>query len=320
MNTPFESQPLLADRAKTREGLESAEPDTLRLRKILVPLDLSECSRPALRYAAPVARQFGATITLLHAALPPKLATAKMASDLIEIGRQEFGADFGVDAIMRQGEPVEEIVAAASELNIDLIIISTHGYSGLKHALHGSIAERVLQAAPCPVCTIRKDLLLRRNVDALRAEPWKTIVAPVDFSECSRYALRFAGSLARRVEARLTLFHVVELAEAHMSHPLLSFHVIRAMHRADASAKLQRWAQEDIPSGVPVSTIVRIGVPSFELIERALGLMRSDLLVMGTHNYSWWKGLMEGGSTKQLVRHAPCAVISLREALNQNLN
>ena len=59
---------------------------------------------------------------------------------------------------------MEEIVAAASELNINLIIIPTHGYSGLKHALRGSIAERVLQAAPCPVCTIRKDRLLRREM------------------------------------------------------------------------------------------------------------------------------------------------------------
>lgn len=319
MNTP-ENPPLLAARAKTREEIESAETDTLRLRKILVPLDLSQCSRPSMRYAAAVARQFGATITVLHAGLPPKLATAKIASGLIELDRGELGPDFRADAITRQGEPVEEIVAAASDLNIDLIIISTHGYSGLKHALCGSIAERVLQAAPCPVCTIRKDLLLRRNVGALPAEPWKNIVAPLDFSECSRHALRFAGALTRLARGRLTLFHVVELTEAHMSHPLLSFHVTRVMHRADASDKLQRWAQEEIPAGVPVSTIVRTGVPSFDLIERALGRMKSDLLVMGTHDYSWWKRLTEGGSTEQLVRHAPCAVISLRETLNSNLN
>ena len=319
MNT-LENQHLLAVRAKTREGIESAEPDTLRLHKILVPLDFSECSRPTLQYAARVARQFGATITALHAVLPLKLAAANIASDLIEISGQELGPDFGADAITRQGEPVEEIVAAVSDLNIDLIIISTHGYSGLKHALYGSIAERVLQAAPCPVCTIRKDLLLRRNVGALPAEPWKNIVAPLDFSECSRHALRFAGALAQLAGGRLTLFHVVELTEARMSHPLLSFHVTRAMHRADASDKLQRWAQEEIPAGVPVSTIVRTGVPSFELIERALGRMKSDLLVIGTHDYSWWKRLTEGGSTEQLVRHAPCAVISLRETLNSNLN
>ena len=319
MNTP-ENPPPLAARAKTREGIESAETDTLRLRKILVPLDLSECSRPSMRYAAAVARQFGATITVLHAGLPPKLAAAKIASGLIEMDRGELGPDFRADAITRQGEPVEEIVAAASDLNIDLIIISTHGYSGLKHALYGSIAERVLQVAPCPVCTIRKDLLLRRNVGALPAEPWKNIVAPLDFSECSRHALRFAGALARMAMGRLTLFHVAELTEAHMSHPFLSFHVTRAIHRADASDKLQRWAQEEIPAGVPVSTIVRTGVPSFELIERALARMKSDLLVMGTHDCSWWKRLMEGGSTGRLVRYAPCAVVSLRETLNSNLN
>ena len=318
MNTP-ENPPLLAGR-KTREGIESAEPDTLRLRRILVPLDFSECSRPTLQYAARVARQFGATITVLHAVLPLKLAAANIASDLIEISRQELGPDFGADAITRQGEPVEEIVAAASDLNIDLIIIPTHGYSGLKHALYGSIAERVLQAAPCPVCTIRKDLLLRRNVGPLPAEPWKNIVAPLDFSECSRHALRFAGTLTRLARGRLTLFHVVELTEAHVSHPLLSFHVTRAMHRADASAKLQRWAQEEIPAGVPVSTIVRTGVPSFELIERALARMKSDLLVMGTHDCSWWKRLMEGGSTGRFVRYAPCAVVSLHDTRNSNLN
>ena len=190
MNT-LENQSLPADRAKTREGIESAEPDTLRLHKILVPLNLSECSRPTLQYAARVARQFGATITLLHAGLPPKLAAAKIASGLIEISRQELGPDFGADAITRQGEPVEEIVAAASELNINLIIIPR---------MVTAVSSMRCAAASPSACS------KRRRVPSARSEKTCSCAERGRPSggamEEHRYSVGFFGMLAARVAIR----------------------------------------------------------------------------------------------------------------------
>lgn len=142
-----------------------------KLSKILVPVDFSECSKKAIQYAIPFARQFGASITLLHVVQInfvggefgsidyPLLETelkesrTKMLDTLL---RDEIGETAPAQAIMRTGQPLSEIVRAAKELDVDLIIISTHGHTGLKHVFLGSTAESVVRYAPCPVLTVRE--------------------------------------------------------------------------------------------------------------------------------------------------------------------
>ena len=146
------------------------EPLTL-LRSILVPLDFSEPAEKALRYAVAFGRQLGARITLLHVrqlpyylAEPSFVPAAPPIEDPPEAVMQRLEADahrlvppemLG-RTLLRAGAPFHEICKAAAELNTDLIILSTHGYAGLKHALMGSTAECVVRHAPCPVLVVRK--------------------------------------------------------------------------------------------------------------------------------------------------------------------
>ena len=142
-------------------------------RRILVPVDFSPTSLHALRYALLFAQQFGSTLHLVHVYEPPSFmagyqALPKMvaAPDAEVMQRIKIELDSLVAAqdepqipmksFVRKGKGYDQIIKVAKEESIDLIIITTHGYSGLKHTLMGSTAERVVRHAPCPVLVVRE--------------------------------------------------------------------------------------------------------------------------------------------------------------------
>lgn len=146
----------------------------IRLQHILFPTDFSEVSLCALPYARSLARDFGATLHCLHVvddsyycwmptgpnALPvapaPEtlLAAAEQnMADFVERHLKDEPVPIVTDVLL--GRPFLEIVNYAAEKSIDLIVIATHGRSGLSHVLLGSTAERVVRKAPCPVLTVR---------------------------------------------------------------------------------------------------------------------------------------------------------------------
>lgn len=144
-------------------------PLAIHLKNILVPTDLTELSLKSLQYAVPFAKQFGAKITLLHVVeptaytpglpYPAALGAAHLAvivSRLAEISSGHIDSEIPVDQIIRHGFTFENIMDVARETRTDLIITTTHGSSGLKHALMGSIAESIARSAPCPVLVIRE--------------------------------------------------------------------------------------------------------------------------------------------------------------------
>ena len=142
-----------------------------QLKQILVPVDFSECSRKALRYAVPMARQFDAGLSLVYVVqlayafgefgptdYPAMEVDMKAEAErqLGELAAQEIGTSVPFTTRVRVGRPATEIVEAARQLESDLIIIATHGHTGLRHVLLGSVAENVVRHAPCPVLTVRQ--------------------------------------------------------------------------------------------------------------------------------------------------------------------
>lgn len=145
-------------------------PSLLELKSILVPVDFSPAGQAALKYGHRFAEQFGAKVHLLYVIEPipypdfafvPAMetdATVRAARAKLEQLAQKEGFNPATLAacVVRIGSPFQEIVEAARSLKTDLIIVSTHGYSGLKHVLLGSTAERVVRHAPCPVLVVRQ--------------------------------------------------------------------------------------------------------------------------------------------------------------------
>ena len=141
----------------------------LKLKSIVVPIDFSKISQKALEYAVPLARQFEAKITLLHAIepqpYPADLTYVPMGEDLpikpLEealnvLAKRTIEPRFLKDVIVRVGTAFEVITNVAWDCEADLIVITTHGHTGLKHVFMGSTAERVVRHAPCPVFVVRK--------------------------------------------------------------------------------------------------------------------------------------------------------------------
>lgn len=144
----------------------------LRVKRILVPTDFSDTSRKALRYALAFAAQFGAEILLLHVITPPDaygeygivdlaglVKSLEEASDteLARLAAAEVPPGVTARALTRSGSPAQQIIEAARDKAADLIILSTHGRTGLKHVLLGSIAESAVRRAPCPVLVVREN-------------------------------------------------------------------------------------------------------------------------------------------------------------------
>jgi len=144
---------------------------SVQVRRILVPVDFSDQATAVIDWAAHLAKEHSARVLLFHAYhlpvefqqlegayLPPDFwsnvkseaeeTLARYAEDLKSRGVQ-------VDTVVREGYPATAIVEEAENEDVDLVVIGTHGLSGLKHLLLGSIAERVVQKAPCPVLTVK---------------------------------------------------------------------------------------------------------------------------------------------------------------------
>jgi nucleotide-binding universal stress UspA family protein len=132
-----------------------------------VPIDFSVRSLKALQYAVSFAREHDAEVILVHilpAANTEYSALALLQADatpdtliqLNKLAEKEVGKRALVEVAVRTGAPATEILKVAREMEVDLIIISTHGRTGLTHLLMGSVAEEVVQKAPCPVLVVRQ--------------------------------------------------------------------------------------------------------------------------------------------------------------------
>jgi nucleotide-binding universal stress UspA family protein len=209
----------------------------IEIRRILCPTDFSDYSRHALDHAVAIARWYTSTITVLHvfSALPVAayapgmpgfesivLTRADRDQLLVEMTRlieTESAPGITIEAVIREGSTAGEILSQAADLKADLLIMGTHGRSGFERFLLGSITEKVLRKANCPVLTVP-----RRHPDAVPATPvlFKQILCPVDFSDCSMQALSYAMSLAQEADAHLTVVHVMayglEATPRHVRH------------------------------------------------------------------------------------------------------
>lgn len=133
-----------------------------RLQHLLVPLDFSGKSRQALRYAVPLAQKFSGRIHLVHV-LPPARRTPAELAEAKQAAIRRLGQMSGTlpprlragNAVL-VGKPAGEIVALARRIAVDLIVLTTKGETGLRRALLGGTAQRIMQQAPCPVMSIRR--------------------------------------------------------------------------------------------------------------------------------------------------------------------
>ena len=161
---------------------------TESLNRILVPVDFSAHSEKAIRYATTLANKFGARVSLLHVVEDPFVTGAwqaevfvpnipELLNDLIKSAQTRMAErkkdlashGFVIETAVITGRPATAIVEHASTGKFDVIVMGTHGRTGLSHALLGSVAERVVQKAPCPVLTVRESAPAATRVESAAA-------------------------------------------------------------------------------------------------------------------------------------------------------
>ncbi|OQZ04787.1 MAG: hypothetical protein B6D34_02205 [Candidatus Brocadia sp. UTAMX1] len=154
--------------SKTRKG---GEKHMISIRNILCPIDYSVYSEMALKYAIEFAEKYQAKLYLMHVLdirvydiNNPELyninvvdeeTVEKLRERLLRCVNEDTRGRISVEALIIQGVPFAEIIKVSKEYRIDLIVIGTHGRTGLSHAIMGSVAEKIVRKAPCPVLTIR---------------------------------------------------------------------------------------------------------------------------------------------------------------------
>jgi len=293
---------------------------------ILVPIDFSKASREILRHAILLAKALPGKITLLHAEEPPNyggtlsdlpgsvpadfpLAPAKLGQRLATLARDAIPPALFREAIVAQGAAGETIVSTATRRRSVLIVVATHGYSGLTRILLGSTAEYVVRHSPCPVLTIR-----RPGARAATTAPrYKSILAPVDLSAPSRLAADTAASLAGRLGARLTLLHVVPPLAASRRRPLDATQ-LNARAAEGADERLQEIALRLQKVAPRVTTRVALGDAAAEILQAATAKKSPpDLIVLATHGRGGLSRILLGSTAENIIRHSPCPVLVVRQ-------
>lgn len=295
------------------------------LTRILCPIDLSEFSQRALQHAVAFGRWYGAEVTALHVrprsprplvwgedAIVPSLETILEGPDA-DAAVQRFVADAAGNApavfvAFRDGAVVAEVVRYATENAIDLIVMGTHGSGGFERFVLGSVTEKVLRKAPCPVLTVPRAVAVAPHVT------FKTIVCGIDFSSASLQARDYALSLAQEAEGRLVLAHVIENLDLLQEPSMYArFDVAEYMRVVEASAleRLSALIPETARTWCQPELAIGHGKAYRELV-RIARERQAELLVLGTHGRGAIDAAIFGSTTGHVVRHAPCPVLTVR--------
>lgn len=296
----------------------------IEIKRILCPIDYSEFSRHALDYAIAVGEWYKASVTAVY--VLPHVASLIPAGDpglypafvFADEDLQQFkthldafvaesGDKVKVETLVIEGTAAGEITRLASELPADLLVMGTHGRSGFDRLLLGSVTEKVLRKARCPVLTVP------RRVSTVPPGPiqFTRILCPVDFSPSSLRALEFAESIAEESDAHLRVMHVLEPASVFEPVPMGGGGAPPVNPHASTTAleRLRGAISRDARIYSQVTETVRVGRAYREILQEAAE-QRSDLIVIGAHGGRIGAGAF-GSTTNHVVREAGCPVLSL---------
>jgi nucleotide-binding universal stress UspA family protein len=291
-------------------------------RRILCAADFSELSRQALEHAAALARWSGATLAVIHAVPPPGfrlIGASPLGADererRLEALRRFVEPVTGSPAprlVLREGDPAAEIVAECLAGAADLVVVGTHGRQGLEHWELGSVAERVIRTASCPVLTVPRT---SRPPRATGEAPFHRVLCALDLGPSSAPTLEYALSLALRARARTAVLYAMEDVPEHTHRMQLRlgvpmFAAYRATVEKQARARLRDLLPDEVRAACEVEEIVVSGKARRQIV-RVAAEREADLVVMGAHGARPLPLAWFGSTTARVVREARCPVLTV---------
>lgn len=293
-------------------------------RNILFGADFSESSREAFRSACSLVVPGQTRVHVLHVIEPHWVPEEPVPYGQVVPGfygasvegrereallarmREMYAPCEPVDLeyLVEEGEAARGILAAADRLRPDLIVVGTHGRTGLSWLLAGSVATQVLRHAECPVLALHRPEHERPS----KAEGIRVILHPTDFSRGCETSLRVARELARDLGARLVLFHVVPFGvyASEMAVPIDPEAYREALDE-------ERRLLDGADLKYPIEARMGRGDAAEEIL-RAAGEFDADLIVMGTHGRTGLGRLFLGSVTEYVMPRAECPVLAVKNA------
>ena len=298
------------------------------LDRILVPIDFSTSSERALDYAVNLAEAAKAMVHLVHVVEPAPFLTGldtvaislsdadaagQCEHELAKLAKEYCSPDLPISSDVHIGKPAHEVCNTAKESHSDLIVLSTHGRTGLKHLLMGSVAEKIVREATCPVLMVRERDQNGDRPNGHASTRIRKILVPTDFSPMSIEAIRYATRFAALVRAEITLVHCVLPPVAFTTPQAVAIDIgaiIESLRHA-AQQTISDIAHEHLPQGVDGGFDVVVGPPLAEIPEFAT-IGKFDLIICATHGYTGLKRALLGSTAEALVRYSPCPVLVFR--------
>lgn len=300
----------------------------VQLKKIICTTDFSDSSNIAVAYGIALAKEFKAKLYLSHVIDLPSVG---MYGDAFSypVGQQDRIIDYtreylrrligetSVDwePLIQMGHAAAEITRLAKEKCVDMVISATHGRSGLKRFLLGSVTGSILRTLPCPLLVVRGPeqgfvTPKKREINL------KRILMGCDFSPDSYLAFQYSLSLAQEFQSELYLAHVIE--------PPVYEDMIRRVEKPeqtfqeDLRTRLNGELKNMVPDEArnwcdPITTLLA-GQPHEELIKYAV-IHSINLIVMGFRGHSLMETLFVGSTADRVVRRAACPVLLVRQTV-----
>ncbi|MCF8076662.1 MAG: universal stress protein [Desulfotignum sp.] len=320
-------------------------------KKIMCAVDFSEFTNLTLSYGQALAKEFEAHLTLCHVVsnmvLMSSAGQAYIASEKIEAERRQDAAsrledigktlDMDCDTMVTTGHPADELARIAEETDVDMVVAATHGGSGVKRFLVGSVTDRLVKTLSCPVLVLHG----KAEPDVLPGDRKKLltrILVGCDFSPDSSLAFQYGLSLAQEFETQLFLAHVVRPTE-HVEFSSADYIKVqegdylgwnrsdylgltRQANDPDAQRndalreRLERQLARMVPEEsrhwcTPVTAVLQ-GEPYQELLTFA-EKNQVDLIVLGVRGHSLLEKFLVGSTTERVISRAGCPVLAVRQ-------
>jgi nucleotide-binding universal stress UspA family protein len=284
----------------------------LRIKHILCPVDFFPASSTAANYAIALAKTYRAQLTLLHVVEPVTTwaywaydvpvdtsalidsITMRATQELNKIADRAKASDVPVDVVIENGFVDVAIESLIRGRHIDFVIMGTHGRRGVEKLFFGSTTERLLRRLQIPVMTVRTPTRGRFSI--------RHILLATDFSEGTPDAIRYASSLAKQHQAKLTLLHVLDDLQADVS----------GRYREPLIRTIRYELESLVPSRTRNRLTLHVRTETGHAGRRILPIAKKDkvdLIVMNIHGKTLLDWMMTGRTAEKIVREATAPVL-----------
>jgi nucleotide-binding universal stress UspA family protein len=293
------------DRGAKEEAMETFQP-----KFILCPTDFSEPATLALHYGKYLADCFEARLVVLYADpfSPPPYFTAGQLEDvartiekfkraaheyLTRYVKEHIGNSFRVERVVVENQTVPAILLTAEEKKVDMIVMGTHGRSGINRLVLGSITEKILHETNRPVLTVREK---KGGAEPSRVSV-QQVLCPINYTEVAFKALEHAVTISKCFGAELLALHVIESQSTDIKEK-------------DEHSRLCAWIPDDIRSRCSLREIVRRGDAAEQIVDAASSA-GCDIIVLGAQHKRFHDTTVLGTTTLKVTRHASCPVLTV---------